>query len=48
MGDSSSDNEEIVDILVEVVADRSNISRDTGKSEIYGKIHFDKLYSLHV
>lgn len=55
-GESSSDNEEIVDTLevevdtleVEVVADRSNISRATGKSEIHGEIRRDKFYSLHV
>lgn len=35
-GDSSSENEEMDDALeVEVVADRSNISRQTGKSEIH-------------
>lgn len=47
MGDSSSENEEIVDTLeVDVVADRSNISRGTGKSEIQRDKSFDKFYSL--
>lgn len=46
MGESASESGDIVDTLeLEVVADCSNISRATGKSEIW---RFDRFYSLHV